>query len=151
MNPPSRQVLHTDTVNSVVQNDKSSFITGGISRATLITPTGSRLASNAEQQENLVGGSSSMKPPSRQVLHTDIVDSVVQNDESGFVTGGISSVEEPTGEEIVTLEDEGDTQEEECSMTEAVLQDIEGQREKQGTNWGGDIAPYCCFSGSKRI
>ena len=50
-------------------------------------PIGVSLTLSVEQRENSVGGSSSVNPPSRQVLHHELLDFEVQNDESGCIPG----------------------------------------------------------------
>ena len=114
--------------------------------------------SNVEQQENLVGGSSGVKPPSRQVLHMGFLEPVVQNGESEFISGNIESTTEEVnkGVEVMTVDivqkEESTRQEENGVMQGDVLEMAsEGaqtlvcrekeQEEKQGTNHGGNVAP----------
>ena len=153
------QAIHdydTDTV-SIQSERNTATLHSNVARAVLTAPAGNRLAYNAEQQENLVGGSSDANPPSRQVLHMDIADSLVQNDESSFMTGGVDITTEETSEDVAAM-DEDCSQEEECFVTgdsetptsgletigeriQTETQDAEKHGERQGTNQGGDVAP----------
>lgn len=76
------------------------------SNATQATSAGNCLISNVEQWENLIGGSSSVKPPFRQVLHMGFIESMVQNDESRFISGCIEDTAEETTEDVTATEED---------------------------------------------
>jgi len=105
-----------------------------------VTPMGASPAHNAKQQENSVGGSSSMNPPLRQVLHTNILEPLVQNDESGFITDHIEVTTEGASYGIEELNE--DVEREGEHVEESVAeQDNRVQGEEQGTNQGGGEMP----------
>ena len=154
------QAVHdydTDTV-FIRSEHGTAILHSSNAQEALTAPAGKCLASDAEQRENSVGGSSGAKPPSRQVLHMDSVDSLVQNDESGFVSGCVDVTTEETGEDVVAM-NEDFLQEKECSRaeknglpTESGLEVacegvqesvyyIEEHGEGRGTNQGGDEQP----------
>ena len=127
------------------------------SNATQVTSAGNCLTSNVEQRESLIGGSSSVKPPSRQVSHMGFMESMVQNDESGFISGCIEDMAEGTTEDITATEEDV-VQKKESDMAEEneiVERDTFGmaskgeqrsacskkEQEEEGTNQGGDVAP----------
>ena len=68
------QAIHdysSDTVSIWSERDTDTLH----SNAMQATSVGNRLTSNVEQRENLIGGSSGAKPPSRQVLNMGFIDS----------------------------------------------------------------------------
>ena len=82
------QAIHNYNLDTVSIRSEHSTATlhNNAMQVALTTPTGNHLTPDVEQQEHLVGGSSGMKPPSRQVLHMGLIESVVRNDESGFTS-----------------------------------------------------------------
>ena len=88
----------------------------------------------------------------------DIADSLVQNDESGFMTGCVDIMTEETSKDVATMEEDC-SQEKECFVTkeseaptgsgletigeriQAETRDAEKHGERQGTNQWGDVAP----------
>ena len=89
-----------------------------------MAPKGNRPTSNVEQQETSVGGSSSMNPPSRQVLHITGLETLVWNDEFGFIADDTTIVEMKAGERL---------------KGEEWCEDEQG--DGQGTNQGGSKEP----------
>ena len=106
----------TDTV-SIQSKHGTAILHSNNAQEALTAPAGKSLTLDAEQRENLVGGSSGAKPPSRQVLHMDSVDSLVQNDKSSFVSGCVDITMKETGEDVVAM-NEDFLQEKECSRAE---------------------------------
>jgi len=120
--------FNKDTV-TIRSGHKSVTLCNSVGKSAPTAPTGISLTHDVEKQEDLVGGSLSTNPPSRQVLHTDISDSEVQNDKQGFIS-----------ECIDTLLEEAD----ENRVTEDVPQENhsdEQSAEEQGTNQGGGNTP----------
>ena len=130
--------FNTDTVT--IQMAQGSVKLGNSSEFMKQTSTGTHLTHNVEQQRNLVGGSSSMNPPLRQVLHMDVSDSLVQDDKSSSILDHISNTPEGTKSDVnkaneyvtwTTTHCEGKNRE----------QDERAQGEMLGTIQGGGSIP----------
>ena len=140
----------TDTVTIRLAH-KSITLCNNVGKHAPTAPTGISLTLDVEQQENSVGGSSGAKPPSRQVSHTDILDSKVQNDKPGFIldcTNDLSAV----ADEYIVEKEESLTEVNEDDMKEDIKQedqeevmtmgkDLREQEEMQNTNQGGSSEP----------
>ena len=121
-------------------------------------PIGVSLTLSVEQRENSVGGSSSVNPPSRQVLHHELLDFEVQNDESGCIPGSADDALKIAGEGIIgknedtaqkgeyltkTDNDHMDkgTMQKDCEDVQAAEWDQRSQREERSTSQGGGGIP----------
>ena len=90
---------NVDTVS--IQSDQgTAILCSGNAQAVVTAPTGNRPTSNVEQQETSVGGSSSMNPPSRQVLHITGLETLVRNDKFGFIADDTTIAETKAGERL---------------------------------------------------
>ena len=109
--------FNTDTV--VIQSaHKSITLHNDAGKNAPTTPKGVSLMIDVEQQKDLVGGSSDVNPPSRQVPYTDISGSEVQNDKLGFISGDTDVLLREADEDI-RMKIDSSTGEEECiRMTE---------------------------------
>ena len=124
---------HTDTV-SIQSSNKSAVLHGN----TVVELAEDGLKSGMERQGNSLGGSSSMNPPSTQVLHLDVCYPWVQNDKSGLFSDCVEDVVERAKKEV--LEDKSVPQVEECIM-KAKERNKGEQEEEHGTDWGGGEVP----------
>jgi len=138
------QAVHDYHMDTVSIRSKDNMVV--LHSNNTLAPEGSNLESGVEQQDNSIGGSSGVNPPSRQVLHTDALNLLVQNDESSFITDLVEDIVEEVHEDIV--EDNGIGQVEEYRTEEmghdemqAMEHEEREQRDEQGTNQGGGDTP----------
>jgi len=154
------KALHDFDMNTVtIRSEHGSVILhNSVEGNTPKTLTGIDLTCIVEQRSNLVGGSSGVNPPSRQVLSVDILDPLVQNDESQFILEGTDDILEWAGEDIMTKYDE-DTQEKDGfeetggdigerdvlnkdhNKEQTTEPTTKPPQEEQGTNQGGGNTP----------
>ena len=149
--------FNADTVT--IQSARESIVLhNSIEKKTPETPIGISLTFSVEQKENSIGGSSGVNPPLRQVLHADILNPLVQNDESEFIAGCMDDVTEEA-EEHVAETDKKCAQEKETLakaenevVEESTLEEVhikrqtvkpgqEQQEKERSTNQGGGNIP----------
>jgi len=95
----------TDTV-TIQSAHKSITSYNSIEKNALKAPAGVSLTFSVEQKENSTGGPLGVNPPLRQVLHSDIPNSLVQNDKSKFIAGYKDDVTKKTEEHITETDKE---------------------------------------------
>ena len=139
-----------DTVTIRLAN-KSITLCNSVGKHAPTAPIGISLTLDVKQRENSVGGSLGAKPPLRQVSHTDILDSKVQNDKPGFISDCTNDLLAVVDEYIVEeeehleevneddiVEDTVQEHHEEVTTTEKNLRE---QGEEKSTNQGGSSEP----------
>jgi len=104
-------------------------------------PIGVSLTLDVEQQEISVGGSSGMNPPLRQVSHTDVSGTLVQNDKLDIFLGYANKTVEAVGEDTTHADKEHTQDEEEPMKPDRNSESWESQDEEQGMNQGGGSTP----------
>jgi len=140
----------TDTVTIRLVN-KSITLCNDVGKCAPTALTGISLMLDMEQWGNSVGHSLGTKPPSRQVSHTDILDSKVQNDKPGFIsdcTNDLSVVvdeylmeEEECLMEVSEDDIMKDTVQEDYGEVKTMQKDLQEQGEEQNMNQGGSSEP----------
>ena len=91
------KAIHNFDVDTVtIQTVQDSMVLHNSVGLVKVTPKGTSPVHSAKQQENSVGGSSSANPPSRQVLYINILEPLIWNDESSFISDCVDSTAEAT-------------------------------------------------------
>jgi len=123
-----------------IQTAQDSMVLDNSVGLVKVTPKGTSPVCSVKQQENSVGGSLSVNPPSRQVLYTNILEPSIQNDDSSFISDCVDNTAEATDYGIGEVyENVGQGRE---SIEIGIMeQDKRVQGEEQGTNQGGGNIP----------